>query len=105
MFNAQQDISMTFGQALKEIHNGHRLARAGWNSKGMWVCQVKNWNGNFGGDLPPDWSAAPFIAIKGVNNAMSPWTPSQQDMQATDWEVASFQTPVPDHEPAPAAGN
>jgi len=80
---------MNYGQALEQIKGGKRMAREGWNGKGLWVCLVTNWNGNFGGDLHADWSAVPFIAIKNVDGGMVPWAASQTDALADDWLEAS----------------
>ena len=80
--------AMSFGEALSALKRGQRVARSGWNGKGMWLCLVTSWSGNFG-ELPPDWSAAPFIAMKPVGNAMIPWLASQSDILANDWTVVA----------------
>lgn len=85
---------MNFGQALEALKNGQRVARTGWNGKGMWLCMVTNWNGNFGGDLPPTYSVAPFIAMKSATDAMTPWQPSQADQLAVDWVELDFQSTI-----------
>lgn len=76
-----------FSSILKELKAGKRVSRSGWNGKGMWLVLVHNWNANFSGSLPPDWSALPFIAMKTVDDAMVPWPASQTDILADDWGV------------------
>jgi len=36
----QPTDAMTFGHALEAMKGGHRVARAGWNGKGMWVAMT-----------------------------------------------------------------
>jgi hypothetical protein len=80
--------NLSFEPALRKLKDGNRIAREGWNGKGLWLCLVKEWNGNFsGGNLPEDWSVKPFIAIKSIDNGMVPWLPSQTDVLAEDWCV------------------
>lgn len=79
---------MNFGQAIEALNAGQRVCRDGWNGDGLWLCMVKNWNGNFGGDVPPNWSVRPFIAIRGADDSFAPWTESQVDALADDWRIA-----------------
>ncbi|AXU20769.1 hypothetical protein C7W88_17010 [Novosphingobium sp. THN1] len=30
--------NLNFGQALEALKQGKRIARSGWNGKGMWLC-------------------------------------------------------------------
>jgi hypothetical protein len=86
--NERQPITgLTFSTALALLKDGASVARAGWNGRGMWVTMVKDWNGNFGRDLPPTYSVRPFMAIKNVDDSMCPWAPSQTDAVADDWCV------------------
>jgi len=85
---------MNFGQALDALKSGQRVHREGWNGKGLWLCMVRDWNGNFGGALSPNWSVRPFIAIKNVDESMAPWAASQTDALADDWEIADTGLPL-----------
>jgi len=41
---AYQPITgMNFGHALAALKDGHRVARTGWNGKGMFLFHVTNW--------------------------------------------------------------
>lgn len=71
---------MTFGKAIKEMHNGNKVCRSGWNGKGMWVAlQVPDINSKM---------SLPYIYMKTADNNLVPWLASQTDMLATDWEIA-----------------
>lgn len=70
---------MDFGQVLNMIKGRYKLARKGWNGKGMFI------EGQF-----PDVHSKmtkPYIFIKTANNDKLPWIPSQEDLFAIDWEV------------------
>jgi len=82
---------MNFGQALELLKKGKAIAREGWNGKGMFVYLVsansypasteiaKNY---FKGELVP-YNA--YLAIKNVDETISTWVPSVNDVLAEDW--------------------
>ena len=82
---------MTFGLAIEAMKAGKRVARAGWNGKGMWLGLV------LGYDYNPDKGKAtahalgceklPWIGMKTADRCFVPWLASQSDMLATDWVV------------------
>ncbi|WP_343609294.1 DUF2829 domain-containing protein [Novosphingobium sp.] len=78
-------LNMTFGHAVELLKAGHKVARAGWNGKGMWLMLMS------GGEttLPTDetFSALPFIVMKTVQDTVVPWLASQTDVLAEDWTV------------------
>lgn len=73
---------MNFGQAIEAMKNGRRVARAGWNGKGMWLeLQVP--------DIHRKMSQ-PYIFMKNIfmktaDDHQVPWLASQTDMLAEDW--------------------
>lgn len=91
---------MDFGDALRAMKDGKRVARAGWNGKGMWIAvggtpvtlaADKFWNehskrhaeGN-GGSAVVD----PYIIMKTAQDSiLMGWLASQSDMLAEDWSV------------------
>lgn len=83
---------VTFGQAIEALKAGHRVARAGWNGKGMWLALV------LGYDYNPDAGRGavhalgcqklPWIGMKTADNKFVPWLASQTDVLAEDWAVA-----------------
>ncbi len=76
-------IEMNFGQAIEALEAGNKVARAGWNGKGMWLCYIHPGNAmHLGYDMQP------CIGMKTANNQMQPgWLASQADMLAKDWVV------------------
>lgn len=84
---------MDFGAALIALRGGHRVARSGWNGKGMFIYLVPAGNyfpttsvakAYFGGQLVP---YKPYIAIKTVDEDVVPWLASQTDLLAEDYFV------------------
>lgn len=87
-------IQFDFGGALAWLKAGKRVARDGWNGKGMFIylvpaaaypVQTEAAKAYFGeGSLVP---YNPYFAIKNVNNTVSTWVPSVNDCLADDWHV------------------
>jgi hypothetical protein len=92
---------MDIGEAIKAAKAGARIARAGWNGKGMWVSYSpgSDW-------LPADkfWSEAnrkyveslpgqgctvkPCLTMRCADGEiLMGWLASQTDLLATDWEI------------------
>ena len=70
---------MDFGEAIREMKDGHRVARNGWNGRGMWLeLQVPGEHSKM---------TQPYIYIKTVQDDLIPWLASQADMLADDWTV------------------
>lgn len=75
---------MNFGEALDYVRGGAtRIARDGWNGKGMWLFAVERWtiHETFFNDYP----RLPFLAMKTATGEVIPWVASQADLLATDW--------------------
>ncbi len=90
----QPTSGMDFGLALNAIKAGKRIARSGWNGKGMFVylvpasaypAQTGAAKAHFGDDALVPYSA--YMAIKNVNDTVSTWVPSVNDCLATDWHI------------------
>lgn len=86
---------MNFGQALELLKEGKKLARAGWNGRGMFVFFVPG--STFQVNRPPllgiypegtTITYRPHIDIKNVDGSISTWVPSIDDVMAEDWEYA-----------------
>lgn len=89
---------MTFGEALEAAKRGERIARAGWNGKGMWVCymapvvipagMVNSRTRAFG--VVGDLNVGGYFVMWTAQGVWQPgWLASQADMLADDWEVVS----------------
>jgi len=87
---------MNFGQAIEALKGGNKVARSGWNGKGMFLYYVpaafypahrNTFNtmvGMFSDDMVPYCA---YIAMKTAQNNVVPWLASQTDMLAEDWEL------------------
>ncbi|WP_103110713.1 DUF2829 domain-containing protein [Brevibacillus reuszeri] len=79
---------MNFGQAIEELKMGKKVARAGWNGKGMWLTYVLAWSYNPSGSVASlGLEKLPWIGMKTADDKFVPWLASQTDMLAEDWEV------------------
>lgn len=78
--------ALAFGHALHFLKQGRRVARAGWNGKGMWLQIVSDWSGAIG-EMLPGHRMLPFIGMKTADNGFVPWLASQTDMLNDDWCV------------------
>lgn len=85
---------MNFGQAIESLKQGAKVARAGWNGKGMFLFLV---NGStFTVNRPPLLGIYPegtvinyhaHIDMRTADGQIVPWLASQTDMLADDWSV------------------
>lgn len=92
---------MDFGEALRALKGGERVAREGWNGKGMWLAlspgvpaleASKFWAGpnRDYAALQPGGVAEvlPSITMKTADGKiLMGWLASQMDMLAEDWEI------------------
>ena len=91
---------MDFGTALLALKRGYKVARMGWNGKGMWLLlvhgqkavQLKEGTPYHDALGSVETEILPHIDMWTVNaegrRAMLPgWLASQSDMLAEDWEI------------------
>lgn len=88
----------TIGWAVKQLHNGSRVRRSGWNGKGMWLILVpgsKNLTVDEGRPLAlaglsvgTTFNYLPHVDMWTAQGELVPWLCSQTDLLATDWELA-----------------
>ena len=85
---------MTFGLAIEALKLGKRVARAGWNGKGMWlvldpgsvVSEVREGSAYDKAGVTGSFTINPHIDMKAATGEMQPgWLASQTDMLADDW--------------------
>ena len=81
-------LCMTFGLAIEAMKRGYRVARTGWNGKGMFVLYCDE-----GPAYPITdgrvYARLPYIYMKTSDDKLVPWLASQTDMLADDWVVVS----------------
>ena len=82
------ETTFSFGEAIKYLKRGMKVARKGWNGKGMYLFLAD------GEDLTSLFSVGNFKCISSVclktaqNNICVGWVASQADMFAEDWVFA-----------------
>ena len=86
-----------FGEALKAVKSGKKIARCGWNGKNMFVVYQKGypqgiscnkqtaeaWGLNEG-DL---FKCDPYLQISTTDGSHAMWVPSIRDCLAEDWYI------------------
>ena len=84
------------GWAVKEMQDGKRVTRAGWNGKGVFLFLVPS--SRFTVNRAPLLGIYPagtvinycaHVDVKNVDGSISTWAPSNSDALATDWEIAA----------------
>lgn len=91
----KQSGNMSFGDALHFLKKGSKLARSGWNGKGMWIVlagpksshYVYNGNGLEGKCITKLVSTSPYLCIINPKGDLNTWVPSIQDCFAEDWVI------------------
>lgn len=73
---------MDFGKAIEALKAGKKVARAGWNGKGMWLELQR----------PTELSkmTLPYIFMKTADDNLVPWLASQTDVLCEDWNVVEL---------------
>lgn len=89
-YSQAKQTGLTFGAAIEALKSGKRVARRGWNGKGMWLKLIPR----------NDWSVtidhandvvglvgSPWIGMRTADHCFVPWLASQTDMLSDDWEI------------------
>lgn len=77
---------MNFGGALAVLKAGGRVARTGWNGKGMWLLLQEPTLASLM-TLPYLYLNYPQGSAAYPQGARVPWLASQTDLLAEDWEA------------------
>ena len=88
---------MEFGEAIRMMKRGYRMARKGWNGKGMFVVYQKGYpegipcNRNtaeaFGYDEGDIFICRPYLQMRCADGTHQMWVASQSDILAEDWYI------------------
>lgn len=81
---------MNFGDAIVALKAGQKVARDGWNGKGMWL-ELQRPDAHSKMTLPYVYLNYPANAAN-TPGARVPWLASQTDMLAEDWAIAEETT-------------
>ena len=98
-------VTFSFGEALKYLKRGFKVARKGWNGKGMFLWLKP------AAEIKKEWCKDPFLAELAEENGgsiqalgticmfthdssgrkaiLTGWLASQSDMLLEDWEIVS----------------
>jgi hypothetical protein len=92
--------SMTFGLAIEALKKGLKVARTGWNGKGMWVTmschdgviveESQLWSQNnkqFAVEKGGSVVVKPYFTLKSMDDTIDVWHPSVNDCLAEDWTI------------------
>lgn len=92
----RETSGLSFGLAIEALKKGARVARDGWNGKGMFLFLVAG--SRFTVNRPPLLGIYPegavvdyhaHIDMKTAQGYVVPWLASQADMLADDWQIVS----------------
>lgn len=86
----RQNGSLTFGDAIAALKHGQKVARSGWNGKGMWLSYVDPYHNNQFSIIEKNGAEgtfSPYIGMKTADNKYVPWLASQTDVLANDWMI------------------
>lgn len=90
---------MDFGEALEALHHGKKVAREGWNGKGMFIYlengtlitpdKIRNLTlAKSIPDIQKYININPHIDMKSADGSIVVgWLASQTDMLANDWDI------------------
>lgn len=91
---------MNFGYAIEALKNGKRVAREGWNGRGMFVVYQKAYPDGvpcnkqtadaWGMKVGELFKCEPYLQIKMTNGSHAMWVPSINDCLAEDWEIVHY---------------
>lgn len=73
------NTGIEIGEAVYRLREGFKVARKGWNGKGMYLELQK-----------PDANSKmtlPYVFMRTAQGDLVPWLCSQTDLLAHDWEV------------------
>lgn len=87
--------SLSFGHAVELLKQGKRVARKGWNGKGMFLLLITGETVRYSinqvyGDGYPDSNDLPVldaIYMKTADDKLVAWLASQTDILSEDWQV------------------
>ena len=91
------DAMFNFGVALTYLRNGLKVARKGWNGKGMAVAYRNGYIGipanestakAWGMEEGEPFDCRPYLQLRCADGTYQMWTASQSDLLADDWYIA-----------------
>ncbi|WP_121774929.1 DUF2829 domain-containing protein [Acinetobacter bereziniae] len=98
MSNEKQTALTDFGGAIYALKHGKKVARNGWNGKGMFLALVKGSDADYhvnsrifgtgeDGNSEKQIPILDAIYMKTADDKLVPWLASQTDVLAEDWVI------------------
>ncbi len=91
------ETGMPFGLAIEAMKKGYKVAREGWNGKGMFVVYQKGYPDGikvnkqtaeaYGVEEGTLMKFRPYMQLKTAQNDCAMWAPSGSDSLAEDWQI------------------
>ena len=82
---------MNFGEALENLKQGEKVARAGWSGKSMFLFLIKPVEIEYKKELPKEYENSEHLEVVALktadNKILTGWTPNGIDMLAEDWGI------------------
>lgn len=86
-----------FGYALEALKDGKKVARSGWNGKGMYITMKPGYPDGIACNeatakahsipVGSKITYCPYLEMKTADNKLVPWLASQTDILAEDWLI------------------
>jgi len=91
-------MKLNFGEAIKALKQGKKVARNGWNGKNMYIVAVYGKSSHYVKQGDEEYQHVttdlPYLLMYTATNKYQPgWLASQADMLAEDWEVVTYDHP------------
>ena len=90
------DLGMSFSEALNKIKQGEKLARAGWNGKDMFVFLVEGSRFEVNrkplNEMFPTGTEViyrPHIDMKAADGTIGVWAATMSDILTNDWVIVA----------------
>jgi len=97
LLNGEIISTFTFGEALRNMKQGNKVARKGWNGHGMWAVMQKgypdgihiNKNTAEATGIPEGtlMKFRPYFMLFTAQGDFAHWVPSSSDILADDWQI------------------
>lgn len=75
---------MEIGKAVRALKDGNKVARKGWNPKGMYLWIAKDFTLSNSPEFLPIQDT---VFLRSAGNNLVAWNACQTDLLATDWEI------------------
>lgn len=84
----EETVLHSFSSALISLKCGDKIARVGWNGKGMWLILVDSNEYSIESYKKFDSEKLlPFIAMRTADKGLVPWSANYADILAEDWVI------------------